>query len=108
MKLVFLGTAFSIIYYMRFHKTVKTTYDREQDTFRVIFLIAPCLVLALFIHHEFTIMEVIPILGNIRNSAAPDALAMPSPLSGPVDFLHLLGVGCHFAAAGAAAAHQQH
>jgi hypothetical protein len=30
MKIVFLGTSFSIIRYMRYDKVVKQTYDREQ------------------------------------------------------------------------------
>mmetsp|Transcript_32195 Transcript_32195/g.91343 ORF Transcript_32195/g.91343 Transcript_32195/m.91343 type:complete len:216 (+) Transcript_32195:235-882(+) len=59
MKLVFLGTSFSIIYLMRYHKQVKATYDREQDTFRVMFLIGPCALLALLINHEFTFMEIL-------------------------------------------------
>jgi len=59
MKLVFLASSFSIIYYMRYHKQVKATYDREQDTFRVVFLVVPCLVLALLINHEFTFMEIL-------------------------------------------------
>lgn len=37
----------------------KATYDRNHDTFRVEFLLAPCAVLALLINHEFTIMEIL-------------------------------------------------
>nr|CAC40612.1 ERD2 protein [Scherffelia dubia] len=59
MKLVFLGTSFSIIYYMRYHKFVRATYDKEQDTFRVGFLVVPCAVLALLINHEWTLMEIL-------------------------------------------------
>lgn len=58
MKLVFLGSSATIIYYMRFHRVVRTTYDREQDTFRAWFLIGPCAVLALLINQEFSIIEV--------------------------------------------------
>ena len=58
MKLVFLGSSGTIIYYMRFHRVVRTTYDREQDTFRAWFLIGPCLLLALLINGEFTPIEV--------------------------------------------------
>lgn len=58
MKLVFLGTSFSIIYFMRFHRVVRNTYDKEQDTFRVLFLIVPCAVLALVINQERSALEV--------------------------------------------------
>lgn len=59
MKLIFISTSFCIIWYMRKHKVVSQTYDKEQDTFRCLFLIAPCLLLAVLINHEFTITEVL-------------------------------------------------
>ncbi|XP_013625217.1 PREDICTED: ER lumen protein-retaining receptor B-like [Brassica oleracea var. oleracea] len=59
MKLVFLGSSFSIVWYMRYHKAVQRTYDREQDTFRHWFLVLPCLLLALLIHEKFTFLEVL-------------------------------------------------
>ncbi|PSC71203.1 ER lumen retaining receptor [Micractinium conductrix] len=59
MKVTFLATAFSIIRYMRYDKVVRQTYDREQDTFRYGFLVAPCFVLALLINHKFTLTEVL-------------------------------------------------
>lgn len=58
MKLVFLGTSFSIIYFMRFHRVVRNTYDKEQDTFRSIFIVVPCAVLALLINQERSVLEV--------------------------------------------------
>lgn len=36
----------------------KATYDRNQDTFRVEFLLIPVTILALILNHEFTIFEV--------------------------------------------------
>jgi len=59
MKVVFISTSFCIIWYMRRHKVVSQTYDREHDTFRYIFLIGPCAVLALLINHEFSPIEVL-------------------------------------------------
>jgi len=59
MKLIFISTACMIIWYMRFHKVVSQTYDKEQDTFRYVFLIAPSLTLALLLNHEFTVTEVL-------------------------------------------------
>lgn len=58
MKLVFLGSSATIIYYMRFHRVVRTTYDREQDTFKTWLLIGPCFLLALLINQEFSVIEV--------------------------------------------------
>jgi len=59
MKLVFLGSSFSIVWYMKYHKAVHRTYDREQDTFRHWFLVLPCFLLALLIHEKFTFLEVL-------------------------------------------------
>lgn len=58
MKIVFLATSFTIIYLMRYHKVIKVTYDRDQDTFRYHFLVLPCLVLAFFLNNERTPLEV--------------------------------------------------
>jgi len=60
MKLVFLVSSATIVYYMRFHRVVRNTYDREVDTFRVVFLVAPCALAALVINQEFTPLEVPP------------------------------------------------
>ncbi|KAL8538336.1 hypothetical protein ACS0TY_000356 [Phlomoides rotata] len=59
MKLVFIGTSVCIVWYMRFHKVVKQTYYKDQDTFRHYFLIPLCLLLALLVHHSFTTMEIL-------------------------------------------------
>ncbi|KAK9826479.1 hypothetical protein WJX81_003460 [Elliptochloris bilobata] len=59
MKLVFLASSATIVYYMRFHRVVRNTYDKEVDTFRVVFLVAPCLLAALVINQEFTPLEVL-------------------------------------------------
>ncbi|PRP84252.1 ERD2-like protein [Planoprotostelium fungivorum] len=57
MKLFFLSTSIAIVYYMR--GPLKFTYDAEQDSFRVIFLIAPCAVLALIFNMAFTPFEIL-------------------------------------------------
>ncbi|KAL3653789.1 ER lumen protein-retaining receptor B [Castilleja foliolosa] len=59
MKLVFIGTSVCIVWFMRFHKVVKQTYNQDQDTFRHYVLIPFCFVLALLIHREFTAFEVL-------------------------------------------------
>ncbi|XP_078440928.1 ER lumen protein-retaining receptor [Wolffia australiana] len=58
MKLVFLASSFSIVWYMRQHKIVRRSYDKDQDTFRHLFLVLPCLLLALVINERFTVTEV--------------------------------------------------
>jgi ER lumen protein retaining receptor len=58
MKLIFLATAFAIVWYMRSHKVVRQTYDKDQDTFRHYFLVVICFGLALVLHHKFTFLEV--------------------------------------------------
>ena len=52
MKLIFVGSSLGIIYYMRAHKVVRQTYDGSEDTFRTVFLIAPCAALALAINQQ--------------------------------------------------------
>ncbi|XP_062227349.1 ER lumen protein-retaining receptor-like [Phragmites australis] len=57
MKLIFLGSSFLIVWYMRCHKMVRRSYDKDHDTFRHQFLVLPCLILALLIHEKFTFRE---------------------------------------------------
>ncbi|KAF5837994.1 KDEL receptor A [Dunaliella salina] len=52
MKLVFLIATFSIVYLMRYDKVIRVTYDRESDTFRHVFLVVPCLLLAVIFHND--------------------------------------------------------
>ena len=58
MKLIFLVSSLTIIYYMRLHPGVRRSYDKEQDTFRVPFLLVPCALLALLVNQGFEFMEV--------------------------------------------------
>ncbi|KAJ0079408.1 hypothetical protein Patl1_24415 [Pistacia atlantica] len=62
MKLVFLGISIAIVWYMRHHKVVKQTYNKDEDTFRHYFLILSCFVLALLIPHEYNTIEVLNFL----------------------------------------------
>ncbi|XP_042505204.1 ER lumen protein-retaining receptor-like isoform X3 [Macadamia integrifolia] len=59
MKLVFIGISISIVWYMRYHKVVKQTYSKDQDTFRHYFLLLPCFLLAVVVHRAFTVTEVL-------------------------------------------------
>jgi ER lumen protein retaining receptor len=59
MKLIFLGSSFSIVWYIRRHKMVRRSYDKEHDTFRHQFIVLPCILLALLIHEKFTFKEVL-------------------------------------------------
>ncbi|KAK8571694.1 hypothetical protein V6N12_027769 [Hibiscus sabdariffa] len=58
MKLIFLGSSFSIVWYIRYHKIVRRSYDKDHDTFRHYLLMLPCLILALLINEKFTFKEV--------------------------------------------------
>lgn len=58
MKLIFLGSSFSIVWYMRRHKTVRASYDKDQDNFPHYLLVIPCLLLSLLINEKFTFKEV--------------------------------------------------
>ncbi|KAK9509746.1 hypothetical protein O3M35_006992 [Rhynocoris fuscipes] len=57
MKIVFLVGSYGTIYLM-FIK-FKATYDHNHDTFRIEFLILPCIILALLINHDFSLLEII-------------------------------------------------
>lgn len=57
MKVVFLVTSYATIYLIYFK--FKATYDKNHDTFRIEFLLAPCALLALVLNHEFTFLEVL-------------------------------------------------
>jgi len=59
MKLFFICSSCCIIWYMRQHRVVSQTYDREQDTFRIIFLVLPCSLLSVFINHELSAVEIL-------------------------------------------------
>ncbi|CAI0380257.1 unnamed protein product [Linum tenue] len=58
MKLIYLGSAFSIIWYIRHHKLVRRSYDKDQDTFPGYFLILVSFALAVFVHEKLTFKEV--------------------------------------------------
>lgn len=58
-KIVYIATSGLIVWYMRRHRTVKNTYDKDHDTFRYLFLIAPSFLLALVWHEKFTPFEIL-------------------------------------------------
>jgi ER lumen protein retaining receptor len=57
MKVIFITATLSIIWYMRKHKTVSQTYSKDEDTFRLEYLIVPSFLLALLVNHELSVME---------------------------------------------------
>jgi len=56
MKVIFLASSYAIIYLM--HYKYKHSYDKEHDSFRILFLIVPSFILALFIHVETSVTEI--------------------------------------------------
>jgi len=61
MKIFFLATTFVSVYWIR--TRYRHTYDKEHDSFRVLFLIIPCLLLALFVNKntadDFSLFEIV-------------------------------------------------
>lgn len=57
MKIIFILSTATIVWYMRKHKVVSQTYSKEEETFKVIYLLAPTFLLALLVNHEFTAIE---------------------------------------------------
>merc|ERR1712244_156522 len=57
MKVFFLVSSMGTVYlmYMKF----KATYDHNHDTWGVEFLLGPCVLLALVLNHEFSVMEIL-------------------------------------------------
>merc|ERR1711994_1238026 len=53
----FIGSAAGTVYLMYFK--FKATYDGNHDTFLVDFLLVPCVLLALVVNHEFSVMEIL-------------------------------------------------
>ena len=56
MKVLFLFTAYATVYLVLVK--FKSSYDSENDTFRIEFIIIPVFGLALLVNHEFSIVEV--------------------------------------------------
>jgi ER lumen protein retaining receptor len=56
MKLVFIVSSLGVLYLM--YLKFRATYDHNHDSFRIEFLLVPCVVLALLINHDFTVLEV--------------------------------------------------
>merc|ERR1711998_420014 len=54
MKIFFIGATFTVVYLMR--TAYWKTYDISHDTFRVQFVLGPCLLLAMLINEEFSFM----------------------------------------------------
>ncbi|CAG5124861.1 unnamed protein product [Candidula unifasciata] len=57
MKVFFISSSLFTVYliYLKF----RATYDSSHDTFRVEFLVIPVAVLALFVNHEFGVLEIL-------------------------------------------------
>ena len=101
MKLIFITATFSIIWYMRRHRVVSQTYSKEEDTFKIVYLIAPAALLALLVNHELSVMEVR--VQPVRRPAGLRIDAWSSRGAGALDILDLPGGGGHPAAAGTCA-----
>jgi len=59
MKILFIGTSGAIVYLMRYKAPICDTYDRKLDHFNVMYLIGPCVLLALVFNDYFTPLEIL-------------------------------------------------
>lgn len=68
MKCFFIASSLGTVYlmYMKF----KATYDHNHDTFRIEFLLGPCILLSLVLNHEFSPMEILWTLSIYLESVA--------------------------------------
>lgn len=57
MKFVFVVSSLGTLYLM--YLKFRATYDHNHDSFRIEFLLIPCVLLALLINHDFTVLEVL-------------------------------------------------
>lgn len=68
MKVFFLVSSFGTVYLM--YIKFKATYDHNHDTFRIEFLLLPCILLSLVLNHEFSPMEILWTLSIYLESVA--------------------------------------
>ena len=52
LKLLFIGASVAIVYFLRFGAPQKATYNAEEDSFPVQYLLAPCAVLGVIINQD--------------------------------------------------------
>ena len=57
MKVIFLATSGATVYLM--YIKFKATYDHNHDSFRIEFLLVPCVILSLLINTQFSVIEVL-------------------------------------------------
>jgi ER lumen protein retaining receptor len=59
MKVIFIGSAFSIVYVMKFKSPYCDTYDKKYDNFFLPYIIVPCAILALLVNEYFSFSEIL-------------------------------------------------
>lgn len=68
MKCFFIASSLGTVYLM--YIKFKATYDHNHDTFRIEFLLGPCILLSLVLNHEFSPMEILWTLSIYLESVA--------------------------------------
>lgn len=58
MKILFIASSAFIVYLMRAKRPYCETYDKKSDSYFVGYLIAPCLILAVFVNEYFSFTEI--------------------------------------------------
>ena len=59
MKVIFIISSYTIVYYMKFKSPICRTYDPKTDDFKVWILVIPAFILALFFNVTFTPFEIL-------------------------------------------------
>jgi len=54
LKLLFIGASAAIVYFIRYGAPQKATYNAEEDSFPVQYLLAPCAVLGVIVNQDHT------------------------------------------------------
>lgn len=89
MKVVFIGSSLGTLYLM--YLKFRATYDHNHDSFRIEFLIIPCIILGLLINHDFAVLEVVlQYLGKIMINRNWCWFFLDI-----MDVLNLSGIGSH-------------
>jgi len=57
MKVIFIMSSYATVFLI--YSKFKATYDRNQDTFRIEFLLIPVAGLSLLVNHEFSALEIL-------------------------------------------------
>lgn len=59
MKVIFIASSGSIVYFMKYKEPINNTYDPRQDNFNLLYVLLPCAILAILINDKFSFFEIL-------------------------------------------------